>query len=70
MTTPHESDLWPERRWAIFCPPHKNGVVEARPFKSEKERDAWVSKNPLLRQAVGQRHPVVKALREQWRKTK
>lgn len=63
----HESDMWPERRWALFCSPHKNGTAEAKPFKPEKERNAWVTENPLMRQAVGQRHPVVKAQRNRWR---
>lgn len=65
--TEHESDLWPERRWGVFCPPHKNGVIEAKPFKTEAERNAWVAENPLMRQAVGVRHQAVKALRGRWR---
>jgi hypothetical protein len=59
----HESDVWPDRRWGVFMPPHKNGVIEARPFKSEKERDAWVAQNHGMRQAVGKRHSAVKAFR-------
>lgn len=62
----HESDTWFSRRWAIFMPPHKSGVIEARPFRSEKERDVWVAANPNMRQAVGKRHPAVKALRAHW----
>lgn len=63
----HQSDLWPERRWGIFVPPHKSGVIEAKPFMDETLRDQWVAANPLMRQAVGKRHPAVKALRQQWR---
>lgn len=60
----HESEFWPVRRWAIFIPPHARGRAEARPFKSEAERDAWVESNPSMRQAVGKRHPVVKEWRQ------
>jgi hypothetical protein len=55
--------LWPEVRWGLFSPPHKSGVPEARPFKSETERDAWVRANPLMRAAIGKRHVTVKAFR-------
>lgn len=63
----HESDLWPDRRWGIFVPPHKAGVIDAKPFKSAAERDVWVAANPQCRRSVGKRHPAVKSLRQQWR---
>jgi hypothetical protein len=65
----HESDLWPERRWAIQ-EIQKVGVrweATVYYFRSAKERDAWVAGNVLTRVAVGKRHPLVKALRQQWR---
>lgn len=61
----HPSDVWLDRRWAITRAPHPQGVVEAHPFRSEKARDAWVSES-RHRQAVGKRHPAVKALRQAW----
>lgn len=66
----HESDLWPERRWAIkwyqptLDPSVPYGVWC---FKSSQERDTWIAEMPGIRQAVGKRHPAVKALRQQWR---
>lgn len=60
----HESDLWPERRWAVAT---TLWVSEAKPFASSHARDAWIKANPGARRAVGKRHPAVKALRQQWR---
>lgn len=66
----HESDLWPERRWAIQrfstrAPSPDIPTAQVVPFKSERERDAWVAKDPA-RYAVGKRHPLVKSLRREW----
>ena len=61
----HESDTWYGRRWAIYIEPN-TASLQARPFRSAQERDAWVAKNPRSRQAVGKRHPVVKAMRQHW----
>jgi hypothetical protein len=57
-------ELWQECRWGLYMPPHKNGLIEAMPFRSARERDAWVAQNPDMRQAVGKRHPAVKAFRQ------
>lgn len=68
----HESDRWPERRWAIERFPVRiylpsDPAAQAAPFKSARERDAWVALDPVSREAVGKRHPAVKRLRQQWR---
>lgn len=65
----HESDLWPERRWAIADSEIGDGV-RAYTFRSEYERDHWIASDPLGdygRFAVGKRHSAVKRLRQQWR---
>lgn len=56
-------ELWPVRRWGLYAPPHKNGKPQVWPFQSDAERAAWVAQNPAMRQAVGKRHPAVKAYR-------
>lgn len=61
----HESDLWPERRWAIVI--YGSGAVRALPFRNTATRDAWVYENPRSRRAVGKRHPAVMSLRQRWR---
>lgn len=58
----HESDLWPERRWAIDL-----SGLRAYPFRSAKERNDHVAANAMIWRAVGKRHPAVKRLRQQWR---
>lgn len=56
----HESDLWPERRWAVQRNDARPGVV-ALAFSNAAARDAWVKVSPTTRRAVGKRHPAVKA---------
>jgi hypothetical protein len=52
------------KRWGLYTPPRPNGRPRAKAFASETERDEWVRQNPLLRKAVGKRHPVVKQFRQ------
>jgi hypothetical protein len=43
--------------------PHPNAIPEVHAFRTDKERDAWVSQNPKRRVAVGKRNPHVKEYR-------
>ena len=60
----HESDLWPERYWAIDIARER---IRAYPFPSLDARGLWIIINSASRSMVGKRHPAVKALRQRWR---
>ncbi len=53
------------RKWAVQIAGHPNAVPKVYPFLATVDREQWVARNPLQRQAVGKRHPWVKAFRQE-----
>lgn len=57
--------LVPERRWALEA--QDDGTVKVFVFAGERAREQWLKRDPTRawrRQAVGRRHPYVKAHRQ------